>query len=134
MKSVYPLLGACLLALIFNSGHAGRHPAAGFSLPDSVSEMTLRYRTVKDLIVLPVTINDSLQVNLILDTGCRNLILFGKRFRKRLRIHPGKSVEFSGLGSGAAVTGALSIGNKVSINEVLGKQIPVVVVANNNLF
>lgn len=84
--------------------------------------------------IIPVTINDSVEVNLILDTGCRNLILFGRRFKKRLRISHGKPVIFSGLGNGRSVTGDLSIGNKVSINEVLGEQIPVVIVPNSNIF
>jgi len=109
-------------------------PKAGFFLPDTVHEMTLRYKTVQGLIILPVTINDSIQVNLILDTGCRNLILFGKKFTKLLKMNSAKPVEFSGLGSGRAVTGKLSIGNKVAINEVLGEQIPVVVVGSSNLF
>ncbi|MDQ2658573.1 MAG: aspartyl protease family protein, partial [Bacteroidota bacterium] len=108
-------------------------PSVGFSLPDSVDEMTLKYRLVKGLIVLPVTINDSIEVNLILDTGCRNLILFGEKFSALFRIHPGKPVIFSGLGTGKPVSGALSLGNKVSIHQVLGAQIPVVI-TNNKLF
>jgi len=41
---------------------------------------------------------------------------------------------FSGLGAGNAVSGQLSLNNKVSINQVLGEQIPVVIVADNTLF
>jgi hypothetical protein len=108
--------------------------AAGFFLPDSVNEITLKFKTVKGLIVLPVTINDSINVNLILDTGCRNLILFGRKFKKLFTMTSDKQIRFSGLGSGRPVTGTLSIGNKVSISEVLGAQIPVVVVGSNNVF
>lgn len=133
MKIRHTLLAVCCLALMSLTVE-GSGPKAGFFLPDSVAEITLKYRTVKDLIILPVTLNDSLTVNLILDSGCRNLILFGKRFRNRLRIHPGKRVEFSGLGSGRPVSGGLSVGNKVNISQVLGSQIPIVVVGNNNLF
>jgi len=109
-------------------------PRWGFFLPDSVAEMTIQYRAIKGLIILPFTINDSIQVNLILDTGCRNLILFGKRFRKLFKVSPGKSIEFSGLGNGDPVTGRISLGNKVSMNEVLGEQIPVILVNSRNIF
>jgi hypothetical protein len=109
-------------------------PKAGFFLPDSVNEMTLRYKTANGLILLPVTINDTVHVNLILDTGCRNLILFGKKFRKLFPIHSARPVEFSGLGSGAPVTGALSLDNRVSIDKVAGERIPIVIVNNTNLF
>jgi hypothetical protein len=81
-----------------------------------------------------VTINDSVKVNLILDTGCRNLVLFGKRFNKSFGLHPDKYVQFSGLGSGQPVTGRLSLNNKVSIDAVLGERIPVVIIPDQNLF
>jgi hypothetical protein len=134
MKSIRVVSGSIFCLLLLHFAASAYKPAAGFFLPDSIHSMTLKYRTVKGLIVLPVTINDSIQVNLILDTGCRNLILFGRKFRKLLLMNSGKPIEFSGLGNGGPVTGALSLGNKVSINDVLGHQIPVVVVPSSNLF
>lgn len=134
MTSPRFLFASSISLLTFYFAHSASRPAAGFFLPDSVMEMTLEYKAMRNLIILPVTINDSVKVNLIVDTGCRNLILFGKRFSKRLRITPGKTVAFSGLGDGRSVKGKLSLGNKVCINQVLGEQIPVVVVENNNLF
>lgn len=109
-------------------------PKAGFYLPDDIREATMRYKTFRNLILLRVTINDSIQVNLILDTGCRNLVLFGKRFKKLFKIEPGKKIQFSGLGDGSPVYGSLSVQNKVSISEVLGEHIPVVIVPDRNIF
>jgi hypothetical protein len=134
MKGIRVVSGSIIFLFFFTvAGFAGR-PAAGFFLPDSVHSMTLNYRVVRGLAVLPVTINDSIKVNLILDTGCRNLILFGKKFRKLLRPHSAKPVKFSGLGRGRPLAGSLSLGNKVNIDEVVGHQIPVVVVPGSNLF
>jgi|SRR5688572_10304531 hypothetical protein len=107
---------------------------AGFFLPENVSEVTFKFQTVQNLIVLPVTINDTIRVNLILDTGCRNLVLFGKKFQKLFSTEHGQSVQFAGLGSGKPVNGKLSLNNKVSIHAVIGEQIPVVVVPHQNLF
>jgi predicted aspartyl protease len=95
--------------------------------------MTLRYKSIKNMIVLPVVINDSITVNLILDTGCRNLVLFGKRFEKLFSASLNRKVRFSGLGSGKPVEGYLSLSNKVSIHQVLGESIPIVVVPNKNV-
>ncbi|MEO5599529.1 MAG: hypothetical protein ABIR06_01245 [Cyclobacteriaceae bacterium] len=134
MKSLRIPFLACWLLVLLECLAFAAVPKAGFFLPDSVHEMTLKYRTVKNLIVLPVTINDSIHLNLILDTGCRNLILFGKRFKKSLTINPGKEIQFSGLGTGKPLVGVLSLGNKVSINEVLGEQIAVVIVSSKNVF
>jgi hypothetical protein len=108
-------------------------PVNGFYLPDSITEMTLKYRLVRQLIVLPFVINDSIRVNLILDTGCRNLVLFGKRFEKLLKFRTERQVQFSGLGSGAPVYGSLSLSNKVSLQDVLGEKIPIVVVNQRNV-
>lgn len=134
MKSARLIFTLFLCLSFFASTAFAGNPAAGFFLPDSVSEMTLRFRTVRGLIILPVTINDSIEVNLILDTGCRNLILFGKKFKNLFEVATVRPVEFSGLGTGRPVTGTLSLGNKVSIHRVLGEQIPVVIVNNTNLF
>jgi hypothetical protein len=109
-------------------------PKAGFYLPDSVQSVTLKYKVINNLIILPVTINDSIQLNLILDTGCRNLVLFGKRYQKLFTLQPTSRVQFSGLGSGDPVYGRLSLNNTVSIGEAIGNNIPVVVVSDKNLF
>ena len=107
---------------------------AGFYIPDHIDEVSFRYKNIDELILLPVIINDSIHVNLILDTGCRNLVLFGKRFQKLFDIEPDKKVQFSGLGSGRPVNGALSLNNTVSIDKVLGEKIPVIIIPNQNLF
>jgi hypothetical protein len=129
------LLLAQVVCLVLTAAvEVNASPRAGFYLPDDVREATMRYKTFRNLILLPVIINDSIQVNLILDTGCRNLVLFGKRFQKLFAMEPGKKVQFSGLGDGDPVYGTLSLHNKVSISEVIGEHIPVVVVPSRNVF
>ena len=127
------LLSSCLIIVAFTA-FSNPSVRAGFRLPDSINEVTIRYKRIENLILIPVTINDSIQLNLILDTGCRNMILFGKKFLRELIIQPGKGFQFSGLGSGRPVNGSLSLGNKVSIGEVLGERIPIVVVPQQGLF
>jgi hypothetical protein len=109
-------------------------PRPGFYIPEPIQQVTFRYKMVNGLIVLPVTINDTIQLNLILDTGCRNLVLFGKRFHKLFTFDPKQVVKFSGLGNGSPLVGKLSLHNKVSIDAVLGEEIPVIVIEKQNLF
>lgn len=123
-----------LLLYSFLNVSAAVPNTSGFYIPDDIREVTFKYKTYRNLIVLPVLINDSINVNLILDTGCRNLVLFGKRFQKFFTPEPGQRVKFSGLGSGKPVYGSLSLKNKVAIKEVLGEKIPVVVVPDRNVF
>lgn len=134
MKTHFKVFLFQLLFFVTWCATSTARPKAGFSMPDSLPEVTFRYQRARDLILLPVTINDTIQLNLILDTGCRNLVLFGKRFNKLFDLHPDKKVQFSGLGVGKPVVGRLSLGNKVSIDAVIGENIPVVIVPNQNLF
>ena len=134
MKAFLKILTTALLLFSSLSVTFSAPIRAGFYIPDHIQEVSFRYRSIDKLIILPVIINDSIQLNLILDTGCRNLVLFGKRFQKLFTLEPDKKVQFSGLGSGRAVNGALSLKNKVSINDVLGENIPVIIIPNQNLF
>ena len=124
---------AVFVLLAFSSIKAVAVPSAGFFLPDSIFEFSMRYKTINNLIILPVTLNDSVKVNLLLDTGCRNMLLFGKRFEKLFRMQP-RPVEFSGHGSGKPVVGRLSLNNEVSIQMVKGRKIPLIIVPEKNLF
>jgi hypothetical protein len=121
-----------LCLLVISWAGTAAVPSAGFYLPDSLFEFSMHYKTMNNLIILPVTINDTVEVNLILDTGCRNMLLFGKRFETLFRTS--RAVEFSGLGSGEPVKGKLSLDNHVSIQAVTGKRIPIIVVSQKNLF
>jgi len=126
------LLHGAFALLCFTSSFSLPH--AGFRLPDSVSELTMRFQSINNLIILPVIINDTIHVNLLLDTGCRNLVLFGKKFQHLFITDPNRKVQFAGLGEGEPVYGKLSLTNKVSIGAVLGENIPVVIVPEKNLF
>ena len=131
MKSFLPVV---LLILSPHVSTCFSGVRAGFYLPDSLREISVPIRTYQGLIVLPVIINDTVQVNLILDTGCRNLVLFGDRFRHIVSAAANKTVNFSGLGEGRPLAGRLSINNKVSIEAILGERIPIIVVPDRNLF
>jgi hypothetical protein len=122
-----------LFSIIVQSA-TGTETRAGFFLPNDVSEVTFKFKSINSLVILPVVINDTVKVNLILDTGCRNLVLFGKKFQKLFNTEPGKSIRFSGLGIGEPITGRLSLNNRVSIATAIGEKIPVVLIPQQNLF
>jgi hypothetical protein len=125
-----PVLLLFILSFYFTTAS----PSAGFFLPDSVKEITFKYATIDNLIIIPAIINDSIHVRLILDTGCRNIVLFGKRFSKLIARSMSKDIIFSGLGNGPAAKGYVSVENNISINVVRGRRIPIVVVPQRNVF
>ncbi|HEU5290123.1 MAG TPA: aspartyl protease family protein [Cyclobacteriaceae bacterium] len=107
---------------------------SGFYLPEPIEQVTIRYTCINNLIVLPLVINGNLKVNLVLDTGTRNIVLFGKRFEKLLEFVPNRNVQFTGMGTGKQVYGKLSIDNQVKLTSLIGERISLVVVPNKNVF
>jgi len=103
-------------------------------MSDSICETSMTFRSVNNLVILAVTINNDLHVNLVMDTGCRNLVLFGRKFQKHFSFEPSHMVQFSGLGQGNALQGRLSLGNTISIGAIQGERIPVIVVPSKNVF
>jgi hypothetical protein len=106
----------------------------GFYLQEPHKEVKIQYHCIQDLIVVPVIINNNISVNLVVDTGTRNIVLFGKRFQNLFQFVPGRNVRFSGMGSGIPVNGKLSLSNRVELTSLIGEQIPIVVVPNKNIF
>jgi predicted aspartyl protease len=106
----------------------------GFTLADSLQEYSLTYFTIDNLIVLPFVINGNLSVNLILDTGCQSLILFGKQYEKMFDIIPNFSVTFSGIGAGKPAVGSVALDNIVTLGPVRREKVPIVIVPGKKLF
>lgn len=133
MTSPRTLIIAIAILLVFPRAMANTL-RQGFSLPDSLEEFKMIYRTMDNLILLPFRVNDTLDVNLVLDTSCRTLILFGNHFGKFLPSVPGKTVEFSGMGTGKPARGCVSLGNNLRMGPVTGENIPIVIVTQKTPF
>lgn len=123
-----------LVAVFFFHRELNASTPYGFHLPDSLEEVTVQYQNIGNLVVLPVIINGSIRANLVLDTGCRNLVLFGRRLRNVFGLRPARQAIFSGLGRGKPLTGDVFLGNEVRIDRVIGHEIPVVVVNDRSAF
>jgi hypothetical protein len=121
-----------LLTLNYSLSYATT--SSGFYLPEPYEEVSLRYKSFNNLIVIPVIINGNLPVNLILDTGTRNIVLFGKRFNDLFLFASERNVQFSGMGSGKPMYGKVSLGNKVELTSLVGERIPIVIVPNKSSF
>jgi hypothetical protein len=122
------------MAMVFCTKNcvAGHQMAAQIAT-DTVKEITLSYRTRNNLLVVPVMINDSIKVNLILDPNCKAVILFGKRFQKLLAEKKTNSAKASKRLTGyPASTDALSLNNKISIGPAMGENVPIVILPNQN--
>ena len=106
----------------------------GFNFTNNKKQTKIKFKIIDNLIVMPVSINDKLRVNLILDTGGRTLVLFGRRFAKKLDVIPNKEVILNGYGKMHSRKAELSIGNKVNVADVEGRGIGIIVTKDKNFF
>jgi hypothetical protein len=93
----------------------------------AAADSVVNYRTLHDLMIVPVIINQTVRVHLILEPKCKSLILFGKRFYKLLENSNGGTRV-----PGAVGNGLISFGNQISIGPLMEDDIDIVIVPNYN--
>jgi Aspartyl protease len=108
--------------------------AGGYQFLFGKSHTAIRFELYRDLIVLPARINDTLNVRLILDTGTRSMLLYGKRFAGLGNIAGNKGVKVSGWGSPLGVNASVSFPNNIRIGNVKGDGLAIAVVPTRPLF
>jgi|GEM_PF-6529714 len=96
---------------------------------DNTVETTIEIQKRNSLAIIPVVINNSLRVNLILDPYCQSVILFGKRYQRLLEKSKRPKDDHSRKFRKNQGT-VLSISNSVSIGPVMGENVPILVVPN----
>jgi len=108
-----------LLSQSFNSN-------GQISLAADSCATTVRYYKRNELAVVPVMINDTLQVNMLLDPRCKTVVLFGKRFEKLMResIKNGNGTE--------KMKGELFLDNTIEVGQVKATNIRIAVVPNRD--
>ena len=106
---------------------------SGYQFIDGFSHTTIPFQKYQDLIVIQVQMNDSIKLNLILDTGTRSLLLYGKKFRKLQNIRRDKLVKVTGWGSSHSVNANLSYPNTINLGEIRGDLVGVAVVDHGRM-
>ncbi|NME66355.1 aspartyl protease family protein [Flammeovirga aprica] len=82
----------------------------------------IKFRLINNLVVIPVSINDSDTLNFILDSGASYIILCDPAFAEKLNLDPRKTrgVDIKGMGTEGALKAYHSWGNKVNIKGIEG--------------
>ncbi len=81
--------------------------------------ITIDFKSASNLIIIPVTINDSDTLNFILDTGVRHPIITELPFVNKLNLNYMMPYEVKGLGEGHDLTAYRSGDNTLNINGLI---------------
>ncbi|WP_291726340.1 aspartyl protease family protein [Bernardetia sp.] len=82
--------------------------------------LTLKFKLINNLIVIPVRINDSDTLHFILDSGVENMLITELSLGDKLQVSYLKEIELSGLGSGEKLMAYASPDNNFNISGIIG--------------
>lgn len=125
---------AILVGITTKAVNAGPAAKRGYQFVEGFSHTTIPFRKYQDLIVIQAQMNDSISLNLILDTGTRSLLLYGKKFKHLKNLRKDKKVKVSGWGSPKGVEATLSFPNTIKLGKIMGDQLGVAVVDRGKMF
>jgi hypothetical protein len=94
--------------------------------------LTVDFKTASNLIIIPVTINDSDTLNFILDTGVRYPIITELPFVNKLDLNYLMPVPVKGLGEGEELTAYRSGNNTMSIHGLTARNQEVQMIIDEN--
>lgn len=109
-----------LLLIIFLSGSAYAQP---FNFVKGAKSKFLPFKYVKNLIILPVTINDKGPYNFILDTGIGVTLITDPSLTDSLGLKNLRTIRITGFGEGNELTAAITPSLKVGITKNINGEI-----------
>lgn len=94
--------------------------------------ITIKFKSASNLVILPVTINDSDTLNFILDTGVRYPIITELPFVNKLNLNYLMPVEVKGLGEGESLTAYRSGNNTIKLDGMVARNQEIQMIIDEN--
>lgn len=84
-------------------------------------KITIPFKLVHNLIIIPVQINNSSSLNFILDSGVKNTLITRLYFSDSLNLNTADKIKIQGLGKGYEVEALYSSGNIMQMRGIRGE-------------
>ncbi|MCK5701681.1 MAG: hypothetical protein KAI29_11030, partial [Cyclobacteriaceae bacterium] len=98
IQNKYLLRNIFCICLLF-PGCPGICQNLGFYFEKNANKVKVHFELHNNLIVIPITLNDTYTLNFILDTGVRPTILINKEISDALGVGYQRSIELFGVGN-----------------------------------
>jgi hypothetical protein len=105
--------------------------AQGFYFKHKIKKDAISFTKVRNLIVIPVIINDKGPYNFLLDTGVDPLIITDSILTKELNYQNTRPIKINGLGSNAEIDALFTADTFIKINRASMDFIPTVILKND---
>ena len=114
-----------LFLFILEVKHVKANPA-GFHIKKGHSKAIIPFKKINGFMVIPLQINDGDQLNFLLDTGIRSLLLFDKKYAKKAGLEFKRKISIYGVGKNHKIKAYVSDNAIISLPYIQGLGISVV--------
>lgn len=124
----------CILLLLLPEARAQMQispDADTVYLKGSKRKVTIPFKLVHNLIVIPVKVNQSSTLNFILDSGVKTTLITRLYYTDSLDLNEAQKVEITGLGVGSTMEALHSTGNSISLKGIEGRNQQVLVLTQD---
>ncbi len=138
MKTNYKQFLSITVALIIGCAYqhaavAQKNPKRIYIQNDKKKKISIKFKYINNLIIIPVRINNSDTLNFILDTGVSNTILQNNSPPGLKPLKYSKDFVINGLGDGKSLLAHHSIENDINICGLVGEHQDLLVIEDNEL-
>jgi hypothetical protein len=136
MKKQLVKILSVLLTIAFLFPHevsAQRNPKSFYFTNPKKKSITIPFKLINNLIIIPLQINGSDTLNFILDTGVSNTLLTWFPKIDSISLKYGKEVLISGVGSDEYIVARHSYGNQIDICGLMGQYQDLCVLDKNSI-
>lgn len=96
--------------------------------------VTIGFKLYNNLIVIPISINGSDTLNMILDTGVKNTLITSLQSNEEISLNYSRTLRIGGLGEGESIEALASYGNTIKMDRAIGRGQEVLVLVEDIFF
>ncbi len=116
-----------LLFCLFSSFYFSPGFAQYFELQSGFQKQSIYFKSIKNLIIVPLMVNEKGPFNFLLDTGVGHMVILDSNLLINEKLKNLRQVEVSGYGEGDKITGYVSTNVMASIGRAKMNKIPTVI-------
>ncbi|MFK7905709.1 MAG: aspartyl protease family protein [Chitinophagales bacterium] len=121
-------------SLQINTNQDGTEQHIGFRFTEKGRSVKIPIKTYHNLILIPVRINNSMEMNFILDTGVKTTIFTEPLLAEFLSLGSTRKINIIGLGEGDAIQASVASNLSISLPEgIEGKGMSIVILPENTI-
>ena len=111
--------------------HSKNSSAQAFLLPERQKREIIPFKLIKNLIVVPVYINESGPYNFVLDSGVGVLLVTDYQLSEQLQLENLRNIKITGLGNNPDLDAFVSPPLNLSLGKAHGNYIPAAILKND---